>query len=44
MYWAVPAEIRSWLDDHGGPREMTVNSYWFLRDVDLWAMGYPRCK
>ena len=44
MYWAVPVQIQNWLDANGGPLKMTINNYWFLRDVDLWEMGYPRCK
>ena len=42
MYFALPAQIQNWLDANGGPLKMTVNDYWFLRDVDLWKMGYPR--
>ena len=44
MYFAVPTQIQNWLDANGGPIKMTVDKYWFLRDVDLWNMGYPRCK
>lgn len=44
MYFALPAQIQNWLDANGGPLKMTVNDYWFLRDVDLWKMGYPRCS
>jgi hypothetical protein len=44
MYFALPAQIQNWIDANGGPLKMTVADYWFLRDVDLWKMGYPRCK
>jgi hypothetical protein len=44
MYWSYPAEIQTWVDANGGPLRMTIEDYWFLRDVELWKMGYPRCK
>jgi hypothetical protein len=44
MYVTYPAEIRQWIDRHGGPYKMTVESYWTMYDRDLWAIGYPRCK
>jgi hypothetical protein len=44
MYASYPAEIRSWIDDRGGPYKLTVETFWTMSDRDLWAMGYPRCK
>jgi hypothetical protein len=42
MYSSYPVEIRGWIDRHGGPLKMTVESYWFMHDRELWAIGYPR--
>ena len=44
IYRTYPAEIQNWIDRHGGPAKMTVETYWTMYDRDLWAMGYPRCK
>lgn len=44
MYISYPAEIRDWIDRNGGPTKMTVETYWTMRDHELWAIGYPRCK
>jgi hypothetical protein len=44
MYASYPAEIRQWIDAHGGVAKMTVEVYWTMYDRDLWAIGYPRCK
>jgi hypothetical protein len=44
MYGSYPAEIRQWIDRHGGPDKLTVESFWTMYDHELWAMGYPRCK
>jgi hypothetical protein len=43
MYWQQPADIRSWIDRTGGHQNLPLDGFWFLRDRDLWAMGYPRC-
>jgi hypothetical protein len=44
MYASYPAEIRQWIDNHGGVAKMTVETFWTMYDRDLWAIGYPRCK
>ena len=44
MYASYPAEIRDWIDAHGGPAKMTVEVFWTMYDRDLWAIGYPKCK
>jgi hypothetical protein len=44
MYVTYPAEIRHWIDNHGGPYKMTVEIYWTMYHRELWAIGYPRCK
>jgi hypothetical protein len=44
IYATYPVEIRQWIDRHGGPHTMTVESYWTMYAPELWAMGYPRCK
>jgi hypothetical protein len=44
MYASYPAEIRRWIDDHGGVGRLTVEAYWTMYDRELWAIGYPRCK
>jgi hypothetical protein len=44
MYASYPAEIRNWIDDHGGVCKLTVETFWTMYDRDLWAIGYPRCK
>jgi hypothetical protein len=44
MYASYPTEIRQWIDAHGGPYKLTVETFWTMYDRDLWAIGYPRCK
>jgi hypothetical protein len=44
MYMGYPAEIRLWIDRHGGLDKLTVETFWTMSDRDLWAIGYPRCK
>jgi hypothetical protein len=44
MYMSYPAEIRQWIDRHGGLDKLTVENFWTMYDRELWAIGYPRCK
>jgi hypothetical protein len=43
MYASYPPEIRSWIDNRGGPDKLKVETFWFMHSHDLWAIGYPRC-
>jgi hypothetical protein len=38
-----PQNIRTWLGDKGAPEKLTINEFWTLYAVDLWAMGYRKC-
>ena len=42
-YTNMPLPIRRWIDDNGGHEKLPLDSFWTLRDRELWAMGYPRC-
>jgi hypothetical protein len=44
MFDSYPAEIKYWINAHGGVANLEVGSYWTMRDHELWAIGYPRCK
>ena len=44
MYRQQPAEIRTWIDDHGGWQNLPFDGFWTMYARDLWAMGYPRCQ
>jgi hypothetical protein len=44
MYSQQPADIRGWIDRTGGWENLPLDGFWYLRDRELWAMGYPRCK
>jgi hypothetical protein len=44
MYASYPPEIKSWIDNRGGPDKLKVETFWFMHSHDLWAIGYPRCK
>jgi hypothetical protein len=43
MYRQQPPEIRSWIDRTGGWENLPLDGFWYLRDRELWAMGYPKC-
>ena len=44
MYRQQPPEIRNWIDRTGGWENLPLDGFWYLRDRELWEMGYPRCK
>jgi hypothetical protein len=44
MYATQPLDIQQWIDAHGGVNKLTMETFWFMSDRDLWSLGYPRCK
>jgi hypothetical protein len=44
FYSQMPPDIRSWIDRTGGWQNLPLDGFWYLRDRELWEMGYPRCK
>jgi hypothetical protein len=47
VYAGYPSDIQDWIDHKGGWLKLPTpesRAYWTLRDRDLWAMGYSRCK
>jgi hypothetical protein len=43
-YASLPPVIRMWIDDNGGWHNLPLNGYWTMRDMQLWARGYPKCQ
>jgi hypothetical protein len=43
MYSQQPADIRGWIDRTGGWKNLPLDGFWYLRDRELWEMGYPKC-
>ena len=44
MYAAYPPEIKSWIDDRGGPDKLPMEAWWTMSDSQLWALGYGKCQ
>jgi hypothetical protein len=43
-FWSLPQPVKQWINGKGGWQKLELNSYMFLRDHELWAMGYPKCQ
>ena len=43
-FWSLPQPVKQWINGKGGWQKLELNSYMFLRDSELWAMGYPKCQ
>jgi hypothetical protein len=43
-FWSLPQPVKQWINAKGGWQKLELNSYMFLRDHELWAMGYPKCQ
>ena len=44
MYAAYPPEIKSWIDDRGGPDKLPMEAWRTMSDSQLWALGYGKCQ
>jgi hypothetical protein len=38
------ADIRKWIDDHGGLKRIPYSGWMYLDAADLWKMGYQKCS
>jgi hypothetical protein len=40
----LPRPIQQWLNKYGSWQALPVDGFFYMRDHELWAMGYPQCK
>jgi hypothetical protein len=39
----LPRPIQQWINSKGSWQALPLHGYMFMRDRELWAMGYPKC-